>query len=198
MRRFIGAALAACFLTGAGQVFGQSSPPQPVRPGERIVQVVPKWLRFTSVTAGFNILTPRRMAKKAEAVAPGMRVTMFQTRAAGVTYFVGYTDYPEFFVLEKHSRKVSGGEKTSIAFVAKNVPGSLHACLEEFAKRGINLSKLESRPRRARPWNYVFFADFEGTMDDPKCREAVGALVTTAGFVKGFGSYMRAKPPART
>jgi TonB family protein len=101
MRKFIGAVLAACFLTGAGQVLGQSSPPRPVRPGERIVQVVPKWLRFTSVTAGFNILTPRRMAKKAEDVAPGMRVTMFQTRAAGVTYFVGYTDYPEFFVLEK-------------------------------------------------------------------------------------------------
>jgi prephenate dehydratase len=106
-----------------------------------------------------------------------------------------HENYTRFFVLEKHPRRISGADKTSIAFIARNVPGSLHACLGEFAKRGINLTKLESRPRRARPWNYVFFADFEGTMDDPNCREAVGALVTTAGFVKVFGSYRRARPP---
>ncbi|MEK6987166.1 MAG: ACT domain-containing protein, partial [Candidatus Thermoplasmatota archaeon] len=99
-------------------------------------------------------------------------------------------------VVEKHPRRIEGADKTSIAFVAKNVPGSLHACLGEFAKRGINLTKLESRPRSARPWNYVFYADFEGSMEDSKVRDAVGALVTTAGFVKVFGSYRKATPPA--
>ncbi len=105
-------------------------------------------------------------------------------------------NYTRFFVLEKIPREIPGADKTSIAFVAKNVPGSLHACLAEFAQRHINLTRLESRPRRERPWNYVFFADFEGSMEEPVCRDAVGALVNTAGFVKVFGSYRRALLPS--
>jgi prephenate dehydratase len=67
--------------------------------------------------------------------------------------------------------------------------------LGELATRGINLTKLESRPRRNRPWSYVFFADFEGSMEEERCREAIGGLIRIAGFVKILGSYRRAEGP---
>lgn len=148
-------------------------------------------------TAGSVRMIKERRRKDEAAIASRRSAEVYGMKILAEGIQTDHENYTRFFVLEKHPRKVSGGDKTSIAFVAKNVPGSLHACLGEFARRGINLTKLESRPRRSRPWNYVFFADFEGTMADPKCREAVGALVTTAGLVKVFGSYVRAKLPTR-
>jgi prephenate dehydratase len=98
-----------------------------------------------------------------------------------------------FFVLEKNPGPVDGANKTSIVFATKNVPGALHKCLSEFASRNVNLSKLESRPRKNKPWVYVFYADFEGSMDDPNCHAAIGGLLKTGAFVKILGSYKKAE-----
>ena len=101
-------------------------------------------------------------------------------------------NFTRFFVLEKNPGPVEGANKTSIVFATKNAPGALHKCLGEFASRGVNLSKLESRPRRNKPWVYVFYADIEGSMDDPDCHAAVGGLLKTGAFVKVLGSYKKA------
>jgi prephenate dehydratase len=101
-------------------------------------------------------------------------------------------NFTRFFVLEKNPGPVEGANKTSIVFATKNAPGALHKCLGEFASRNVNLSKLESRPRRNKPWVYVFYADFEGSMDDPDCHAAVGGLLKTGAFVKILGSYKKA------
>lgn len=98
-----------------------------------------------------------------------------------------------FFVLEKNPGPVDGANKTSIVFATKNAPGALHKCLGEFASRDVNLSKLESRPRKNKPWVYVFYADFEGSMDDPNCHAAIGGLLKTGAFVKILGSYKKAE-----
>ena len=98
-----------------------------------------------------------------------------------------------FFVLEKNPGPVDGANKTSIVFATKNAPGALHKCLGEFASRNVNLSKLESRPRKNKPWVYVFYADFEGSMDDPNCHAAIGGLLKTGAFVKILGSYKKAE-----
>ena len=98
-----------------------------------------------------------------------------------------------FFVLEKNPEPVDGANKTSIVFATKNAPGALHKCLGEFASRNVNLSKLESRPRKNKPWVYVFYADFEGSMDDPNCHAAIGGLLKTGAFVKILGSYKKAE-----
>jgi prephenate dehydratase len=63
----------------------------------------------------------------------------------------------------------------------------------EFATRGINLTKLESRPRRNRPWHYVFYLDFEGHWQDPTCQQALVGLLSRAAFVKLLGSYPAAE-----
>ncbi|OGS44419.1 MAG: hypothetical protein A3K76_03370 [Euryarchaeota archaeon RBG_13_57_23] len=101
-------------------------------------------------------------------------------------------NFTRFFVLEKNPGPVPDPNKTSIVFATKNVPGALHMCLGEFASRGVNLSKLESRPRKNKPWVYVFYADFEGNMDDPNCHAAIGGLLKTGAFVKILGSYKKA------
>jgi len=101
-------------------------------------------------------------------------------------------NYTRFFVLEKNPDPVPGADKTSIVFAAKNVPGALHRCLGEFASRNVNLTKLESRPRRSKPWVYVFYVDFEGSIDEPNCHAAIGGLIKTAALVKILGSYKKA------
>jgi len=88
------------------------------------------------------------------------------------------------------------GSKTSLVFAVAHEPGALHACLGEFATRGINLTKLESRPRRNRPWQYVFYLDFEGHWQDPQCQEALVGLLARAAFVKLLGSYPAAPMPS--
>jgi prephenate dehydratase len=101
-------------------------------------------------------------------------------------------NYTRFFVLEKNPVPVSDANKTSIVFATKNVPGALHRAMGELASRGINLTKLESRPRRNKAWVYVFYADFDGSMDDPNCHAAVGGLLKSGAFVKVLGSYKKA------
>jgi len=102
-------------------------------------------------------------------------------------------NYTRFFVLEKNPSPVQGANKTSIVFATKNAPGALYSCLGEFASRNVNLSKLESRPRKNKPWVYVFYADLDGSVDDPDCHAAIGGLLKTGAFVKILGSYKKAE-----
>lgn len=81
-----------------------------------------------------------------------------------------------------------GANKTSIVFQVKNVPGALFKSLSVFALRDITLSKIESRPRRGRPWEYVFYVDFLRGDDEP-ARNALRHLEEVAEFVKVLGIY---------
>jgi prephenate dehydratase len=81
-----------------------------------------------------------------------------------------------------------GANKTSIAFKVKNVPGALFKSLSVFALRDISLSKIESRPLRGRPWEYVFYVDFLRGDDEP-ARNALRHLGEVAEFVKVLGIY---------
>ncbi len=101
-------------------------------------------------------------------------------------------NFTRFFVVGKGNAPHEAGSKTSLVFAVPNTPGALYGCLSEFASRDINLTKLESRPRRNRPWQYVFYLDFDGHWEDRTAAEALVALLNRAAFVKLLGSY----PPA--
>lgn len=81
------------------------------------------------------------------------------------------------------------GNKTSILFGLEDLPGSLYRALEVFAKRGVNLSKLESRPRTAINHDYLFYADIEGGSDDPLIQAALDELSSRAAFYRFLGTY---------
>lgn len=102
------------------------------------------------------------------------------------------TNYTRFFVLSKEDSPRTGRDKTSIIFGAAHTPGSLYHALGEFAKRDINLTKIESRPTKQKAWEYNFYLDFEGHRTESNCAEALEALEKSGSFLKILGSYPRA------
>jgi prephenate dehydratase len=97
-------------------------------------------------------------------------------------------NFTRFFLIRKARRVLRGANKTSIAFGLKNVPGALYKALSVFADRDISLSKIESRPMRGRPWEYVFYVDFLRG-DDEAARQALRHLAEIADLVKVLGIY---------
>jgi prephenate dehydratase len=85
--------------------------------------------------------------------------------------------------------------RTTLAFAVRNEPGSLLRALEVFAERGINLSRLESRPSRSAAWEYVFWVDLDAAADEPSCADALAALRGRASMVRQLGSHPRAAEP---
>jgi len=83
--------------------------------------------------------------------------------------------------------------KTSMIFSVKHVPGALFGILREFANQGINLAKIESRPTKETPWEYNFYMDIEGDINDQPVINAIEAIREKTTFLKIIGSYRRAK-----
>jgi len=94
-----------------------------------------------------------------------------------------------FLVIGRRPVGPTGRDKTSILFAMPNTSGALHAILDPFAQRGINLTKIESRPARQRPWDYVMFVDFEGHRDTPAVDAALADVRARTLFMKVLGSY---------
>jgi chorismate mutase/prephenate dehydratase len=94
-----------------------------------------------------------------------------------------------FLVLALDEAAPSGRDKTSLAVWAKNRPGALLELIEPFARCGVGLTKLESRPARSGSWEYVFFIDLEGHHQDEKVAEALRAAEGHASRLKILGSY---------
>jgi prephenate dehydratase len=104
-------------------------------------------------------------------------------------------NYTRFFVLGQEDPPRAQRCKTSLLFTTRHLPGALYHCLGEFAERNLNLTKIESRPRRNRPWQYLFYLDFEGHWQEPVAEAALLGLLRRAGFVKMLGSYPMATTP---
>ncbi len=96
-----------------------------------------------------------------------------------------------FLVIGKtRARPLGGGrDKTSLVISLKDEPGALEKTLRPFGKRGINLSKIESRPSRKKAWDYLFFIDCIGHHDDATVQQALAELAGHCVFVKWLGSY---------
>jgi prephenate dehydratase len=101
-------------------------------------------------------------------------------------------NFTRFLLLEKERRTIRGADKTSIAFALKNSPGALFKALSVFALRDIDLSKIESRPMRGRPWEYVFFVDYLRGEDDAASK-ALAHLKEIADPVILLGIYKSSK-----
>ncbi len=97
-----------------------------------------------------------------------------------------------FFVLGRTDAPPSGHDKTSIVFLLKHKPGTLYQALGAFAKRRINLTKIESRPTRQKPWEYNFYLDFEGHRSDSAVQQTLIQLEDISLFLKVLGSYPKA------
>ncbi len=103
------------------------------------------------------------------------------------------SNYTRFLVLSKERRAKSQRDKTSIIFSIKHVPGALFDVLEKFHSNKINLTKIESRPTKATPWEYNFYVDLEGNQGDPNIADALEKIKPNTIFLKILGSYPRAE-----
>jgi chorismate mutase/prephenate dehydratase len=100
-------------------------------------------------------------------------------------------NFTRFLVIGKQMAGKSGDDKTSLMFSVKDDPGVLYRMLDPFARRGINLSKIESRPLKKKAWEYIFFLDLSGHLSDPEVAEAINELRKCCQFVKILGSYSK-------
>lgn len=103
-------------------------------------------------------------------------------------------NYTRFFVLGNEMPERQDPSKTSLLLTTRHRPGALSQVLAELADRNINLTKIESRPRRNLPWHYLFYIDFEGHEEEPEVQQALLGILKQASFLKVLGSY----PTART
>jgi chorismate mutase/prephenate dehydratase len=102
-----------------------------------------------------------------------------------------FNNFTRFFILGRKDVEPTGRDKTSLVFSVKDEPGALYRILEAFVTRNINLTKIESRPERGKPWKYIFYLDFEGHRTEAKSIEALDDMAKLCIFVKTLGSYPR-------
>ena len=99
------------------------------------------------------------------------------------------TNVTRFLVLGRERAPRSGHDKSAVVFSVKNRPGALRDALDAFASRGVDLTRIESRPARSGLWTYVFFVDLAGHPEDPAVVAALERLGEGAIFVKVLGSW---------
>jgi prephenate dehydratase len=106
-------------------------------------------------------------------------------------------NFTRFFLLRRSEdarrrpvpRTVDGEWKISLVFSTRNVPGALFRALSAFALRDVNLAKIESRPLRGKPWEYLFYLDLIGRLEEPRIKNALGHLGELADFLRVLGCY---------
>ena len=128
----------------------------------------------------------------AAGIAAAQAAKVYQGRILAAGIEDDKRNFTRFFLLRRKRRVLPGANKTSIAFGLKNIPGALYKALRVFAERDISLSKIESRPIRGRPWEYMFYADYLRGDDEP-ARNALRHLGEVTDLVKVLGIYPAAK-----
>jgi len=154
------------------------------------VEMVP-----TYDTAGSAKMVASQKLRGCAAIASRRAAMLYglQVLASGIE--TNPDNYTKFLAVGREPAPYSQASKTSLVFATRNVPGALYRALGAFANRQINLTKLESRPSRRRPWEYIFYVDFEGHLQDPACRDALEELKVHTTFLKILGSYPKAPEP---
>jgi prephenate dehydratase len=147
-------------------------------------------------TAGSVKMVMEQKPEGAAAIASELAARIYGGRILKRQIESDRQNFTRFFLLEPHGAPPraprSPGRKkwkTSLVFSTRDVPGSLFRALSALALRDVNLVKIESRPLRGKPWEYLFYVDLTGHRDEPNVRNALGHLAELADFLRVLGSY---------
>ena len=155
--------------------------------GKLNVEIMPSY-----DTAGSAKMIREKRLKNCAAIASRRAADIYGLEILAPEIETNANNYTKFVTISKQKAKPAQKNKTSLVFATEHKPGSLYRILGIFATRNINLTKLESRPSRTKPWEYVFYADFEGHVDGEVCQEAMRELQRETTFIKILGSYPQA------
>jgi len=139
-------------------------------------------------TAGSVKHLMQRNLRDAAALAPRQAAAEYGAKILQSGLEDDRRNFTRFFLISKRRHVLPGASKVSIAFSLKNVPGALFKALSVFALRELDLSKIESRPVRGRPWEYVFYVDFSRGKN-AAAERALRHLGEIAEWVKVLGIY---------
>jgi prephenate dehydratase len=150
-------------------------------------------------TAGSVKMVMEEELKDAAAIASKVAAELYGGRILRRSIEDDRQNFTRFFALRRPQDvrrtpvKVSRGSqwKTTLVFSTRNVPGALFRSLSAFALRDLNLMRIESRPLRGKPWEYLFYLDFVGHVNEPACRNALGHLRELADMLRVLGCYPR-------
>ena len=133
----------------------------------------------------------------AAAVATDLAASMYGLRIAASNLDDLGGNLTRFLVIGHDEPSPTGQDRTSIMFALKDTAGVLYEALGSFARAGINMSRIESRPSRRQPWEYLFFIDLDGHRTAPDVSEAIASLQTTCSFMRVLGSYPQGRLTSR-
>jgi prephenate dehydratase len=163
---------------------------------ERFFRRHPRLVRVaTNDTAGSVRLLREEGARDAAAIAPALAARLYGARILKSGLEDHRANFTRFFLLSRDGRPVGTPDKTTVLFATRHVPGALFRCMGVFALRDINLLKIESRPMRGRPWEYVFHVDIDGSPREERVGNALRHLEEVCDMVRVLGSYPRARTP---
>jgi prephenate dehydratase len=147
-------------------------------------------------TAGSVKMIVEQQLKDAAAIASAIAAEMYGAKVLRRSIEDDRRNFTRFFLLRKRGAprpKLAGApspeNKTSLVFTTRNIPGALFRALSAFALRDLNMTKIESRPLRGKPWEYLFYLDLIGDVAGTRLKKAIGHLEEVADFLRVLGSY---------
>lgn len=148
-------------------------------------------------TAGSAKMVTEQKLDDAAAIASAVAAEIYGARILRRSIESDRQNFTRFFLLRtpQYARRhpVEALEntlwKTSLVFSTRNIPGALFRALSAFALRDLNLTKIESRPLRGKPWEYLFYVDFLGRADSPVARNALNHLAEISDMLRILGCY---------
>jgi prephenate dehydratase len=144
-------------------------------------------------TAGAVKMLAERHVRDGAAIASRTAAAVYHARLLKTHLEDHHENFTRFLLLSRSATVSRRANKVSLVFSTENAPGALYRCLSVFALRDIDLTKMESRPLRGRPWEYFFYLDFIGNVKEERCRNALAHLGEVTNFLRVLGCYKRAE-----
>ena len=170
------------------------SHPQAIAQCEEFLNALEVTVRAEYNTAGAAKQIADKRLERTAAIASQRAAELYGLEVLAERIQTYPDNYTRFGVLSRDSAPLAEPDRSSLVFGVGHVPGSLYRCLGSFAERHLNLTKLESRPRAGRPWEYVFYADVQAPSHLPEMVDALAELSRHATFTRLLGTYAGAVP----
>ncbi len=149
------------------------------------------WSKVERVAVSSNAEAARRVKAEANAaaIAGDMAAELYGLKKIAQNIEDRPDNTTRFLIIGRDSVPPSGDDKTTILVSMRNKPGALYHLLEPFHRKGISLTRIETRPSSSGTWSYVFFIDFEGHAQQVDVQEVMEAVAKESAELKHLGSY---------